>query len=125
LQLAAGVPINRALETCARCLPNGHYRAAVTEVLNQVKNGRPLSKTLGELFPHEFVATVAIGEKAGALDTSLKRYAAQARENYARAVQELTAWLQRGLYVAVVVFVLFNIARLALTVFAGYGEIVR
>jgi type II secretory pathway component PulF len=126
LQLAAGVPINRALETCARCLPNGHYRAAVTEALNQVQNGRPLSKTLGsELFPQEFVATVAVGEQAGALDASLKRYAAQARENYARAVQGLTAWLQRGLYVVVALFVLFNIARLALTVFAGYGSVVR
>ena len=119
--IGAGLLLSRALEICARTLPNGLYRADLWLSAQRVRGGRSLFEALptGERWPREFAAAVAVGEKAGALDAACARLGGQAHERYTAAVEEFGRWLPRFLYALVALYVIVQIAILVLEI-GGY-----
>lgn len=80
--LAAGLPIEEALEESARVVSNRRYRASLRRVRLGVMEGRQLSESLKseKVFPRLVITWVAIGEGGHDLAASFARL----REHYRR-----------------------------------------
>jgi len=127
LQLSAGVTISDALDTCSRCLVNGHYRDDVARAMKRVRKGEPFSASIqaGDLWPQEFVSSLSVGEKSGRMDDQLMRYADSARESYTRAIKEFSVWLPRAVYVVISIYIVIQIASLFIRVAGIYQDALK
>ena len=93
--LKNGVPLLDATRIAGGVLGNGTYRAAIETVTTELKEGAPLSRTLGAsgLFPELALRLVAVGEQTGQLDTMLLRVAAIFEVTLQRQLDRLTTLL--------------------------------
>lgn len=119
----AGVPLNAALEACARAAPSSVYARGLMRCAGSIGQGRPLSSALLDesLWPAPFVSAVVVGEKSGALEATLLRLGNEAREEHGRAVEKLGEWAPKVVYALVALFVIWQIFQLFLMV-AGLYE---
>lgn len=127
MMIDAGVLLSEGLDLCARTLPNGAYRAELARFAAHIRKGEPLGTAVaagsGDLWPMEFAAAVRTGEATGRLDDTLGRLGAQWREAYVQRVEMLAAWLPRFMYALVACFVIYNILKMAATVFGAYSNL--
>lgn len=81
-----GLPLLRALELSRDATQNLSLRAALNEVIEQVGDGRSLSKAMvrNGNFPPLLIDMVSVGEQTGKLDQSLRR----AAERYDKELQK-------------------------------------
>jgi general secretion pathway protein F len=116
---SAGVPLLASLQSAAAVLTNLPMRAAVDEAIRRVREGAPLSSSLGaaRLFPPLVIHLMASGEATGRLDTMLARAAeAQSRE-LENWVRRLTALLEPVLIILMGMIVLFVVVAILLPIF--------
>ena len=75
--LTSGVPIMQALDIVGATSGNAVITEAMTEVKASVRDGQPISTTLGEspLFPAMVVNMVQVGEESGQISTMLEKVA--------------------------------------------------
>ncbi len=76
--LGAGVPIVRSLEIASNTLGNWHFRVALEQASQALKQGGKLSKTLQQypdLYPPVFVQMVEVGEETGQTASLLSKIA--------------------------------------------------
>lgn len=76
--LASGVPLVTGLRVAREALGNQTLSDAVTDAIEQVKQGTPLSRSLAtceQLFPSSVIEMVAVAEESGRLDKELLRMA--------------------------------------------------
>ena len=76
--LGAGVPIVRSLEIASKTLGNWHFRVALEQASQALKQGGKLSKTLQQypdLYPPVFVQMVEVGEETGQTASLLSKIA--------------------------------------------------
>lgn len=87
----SGVPILDAMRIGTQVVTNLPMREAIEEAASKVREGAPLSRSLGasKLFPPITVHLIASGESSGRLDDMLDR----AAENQEREVETLVAAL--------------------------------
>ncbi len=73
LLLNSGVPVIKALEITSEVVVNREYRAFLTEVREELIQGKSLSSSLkkSRLFPPMLVHMIAVGERSGTLETML------------------------------------------------------
>lgn len=125
----AGLPIAQALLLAARAMRNGCYRESVVRVSYGTAEGHAMTAAIHEepasLWPREFVAAVAVGERSGTLDSTLQRLANEARENYVRTVERLAEWVPRLIYGCVALFVIACIFILALRLVGIYDGLLK
>jgi len=73
--ISGGLPIVRALEITGMVVGNNCYQKIIEETMDKVKKGNPISSVLEKypafIFPL-FYQMVAVGERTGTLDSSLK-----------------------------------------------------
>jgi len=116
--LNAGLPIVQALTTTARAVRNGCYRTELVRISRLAAQGFPMGPAMSEhgtsLWPADYTAGVTVGEKSGALDATLGRMAAAARDRYIRTIEHLADWLPRIIYAVVSMFVAWQILKMAL-----------
>jgi general secretion pathway protein F len=127
LQLNAGVAMPEALDVCSRCMQNGFYRIEAQRLAQVTRKGSALSENIkvGMLWPQEFAASLTAGEKAGAIDEQLKRYARHAREAYTRAIKQFAEWLPRIIYGIVALFMIWNILKIAFAYFGMLDSLMK
>lgn len=84
--VANGLPLLRALELSRDATQNLSLRSALDEVIDQVGDGRALSKAMVRTgnFPPLLIDMVAVGEQTGKIDQSLRR----AAERYDRELNK-------------------------------------
>lgn len=115
--IGAGVPISLGLELSARAMRNGCYRESVARQSRVTEGGHPFAAAMGaepeRLWPREFTGAVAVGEKSGALEETLKRLSGVARERYMRAIEHVAEWTPKLIYGCVALFVIACIFMLA------------
>jgi len=82
IMTSSGAPLLEALETSKATVSNLFIRRQVEQAASQVREGRSLSKTLGEsgIFPPIAIYMIANGEQSGTLDRSLQQAADQQEE---------------------------------------------
>lgn len=75
--LDGGMPLNRALENAQAAMTNGHIRRRLSEVIEQVRQGRSLRSALeaGGVFPRAAVEFAAVGEETGRLGAMMNEAA--------------------------------------------------
>ena len=75
--LKAGLPVVECLETLGEQTANVVFKSAVADVVQEVKNGQPLSEALtvhSDIFPPLYTASISAGEKTGDLIPTIKSY---------------------------------------------------
>jgi type II secretion system protein F len=126
----AGVPLDRALGILEELAPSPRLRVIVADLLRSVRGGASLSEALAKHHPRPFsrlyINMVRAGEKAGALEVTLRRLAEflESRAAFAEAVVSALVYplLVTAVGGAAIVFLLtFVIPRFA-TIFADLHQ---
>ena len=76
--LGAGVPLVNSLRVAREAIGHQTLAQAVRVSIEQVQQGKPLSRSLascGQLFPGPVVEMIAVAEASGRLDLELRRLA--------------------------------------------------
>lgn len=95
--IESGIGVIEALELSAHAVGSSVYKKAITESIEQVKNGVPLSKSLRQsqkLFPHLLVSMMAVGEKTGTLSDVLKNFSNFYEEEVDNTLKDLITFLE-------------------------------
>jgi type IV pilus assembly protein PilC len=112
--LQAGVPLISALNVARRSIGNQVLIDAVSESIDQVKEGKPLGKSLAqnrELFPGAIVEMISVAEESGKLDVELMRIATVTEGDLDRQLKAVVALAEPVM--------LFVIAAFIGTIFIG------
>ena len=93
---SSGLPMVECLERASRILGNTYVDQKFEEVIDEVKQGEPLSAaiTRTELFEPMFCSVIYVGEEAGALDSILEKSSDYYEEESDAAVQRLVDMIQ-------------------------------
>lgn len=110
-------------------VPNKYLRAVLSDVINKVKDGKPLSESLAlypALFPDLYTSMIRSGEAGGTLDLALRRLAdfLEKEEEFKNSILEaLTypAFIFLVGVITVIILIGFVIPRLV-TMFEDMGE---
>lgn len=95
--IGSGISIIEALELVAESIGNELYKEATFKIIDQVKNGIPLSKALSgytELFPHFLTSLVMVGERTGSVEYILKTFADFYDNEVNHTLKNLTTFLE-------------------------------
>lgn len=94
--VGSGVPIISALKAASKIISNLPMRQAVDEAIDQVRDGKPLSRALKtrNLFPPILIHLIASAEATGRLDELLESAAAQQSREMENRIAVLTALLE-------------------------------
>lgn len=114
--LQSGVPMLRALDTAKMIMGNVVLRDAVEQAKKAVTEGESLAATLKKTgqFPADMIHMVAVGERAGQLETMLERVAQTYELEVDTALGRFTALLEPLMLVAMggaVAFIVFSILQ--------------
>jgi type IV pilus assembly protein PilC len=75
--LKAGLPLLQTLDLMLERMHNQHFRAVLTDIRDQVKNGTDLSEAFashGALFPRLYPSSLKAGERSGELELVIRRF---------------------------------------------------
>lgn len=121
--IKSGTPMLEALSLSADSVSNETYKRVVVDSIQRVKSGIPLSDSLRaypKLFPHFLVGLMAVGEKTGTLDRTLRTFSDFYDEEIDNTLKTLVSLLEpiliifMGLIVVLIaVSVLLPIYRLS------------
>jgi len=95
--VGAGVSLIASLRVAREAIGNQTLSDTVSNAIEQVQRGQPLSKALGEsdrLFPPAVVETIAVAEETGRLDKELVRIAAAFEGDLDRQLRMLVSVLE-------------------------------
>ena len=110
----SGMSIAPSLKASVKATANGAYIAAGPGVWQLIREGHPLSESLAatQLFPREYIETVAVAETSGTVPEALERLSPQFEEDARRDLQSLTSALGWVVWAAVAVFIIILIFRI-------------
>ncbi|MGB8338587.1 MAG: type II secretion system inner membrane protein GspF [Burkholderiales bacterium] len=113
------VPLLTALQAGVGVMNNLPMKNALEQTQRMVREGAPLSRSLGasKMFPPVMVHLIASGEASGKLDTMLERVAVQQTREIETRVSTLTALLEPLLILAMGVMVLIIVLAILLPIF--------
>ncbi|MGB8857428.1 MAG: type II secretion system inner membrane protein GspF [Burkholderiales bacterium] len=113
------VPLLNALQAGVGVMNNLPMKNALEEAQRMVREGAPLSRSLGvsKMFPPVMVHLIASGEASGKLDTMLERVATQQTREIENRVSTLTALLEPILILTMGVMVLIIVLAILLPIF--------
>ncbi|MBI2624787.1 MAG: type II secretion system F family protein [Candidatus Nealsonbacteria bacterium] len=90
--ITGGIPISRALEITADIIGNSVYRSIILQARSGVEKGETISATLlryPDVFPPVFTQMVRVGEKSGALDTTLMQVVGFYRKEVEQSIENI------------------------------------
>jgi type II secretory pathway component PulF len=121
--LAAGVPIRQAAQSAWELCPNARVRNQVRGAAQSVQQGRSFSAGLSPSMPSEYRQGLLVAEESGTLDEAFLRLAELAQEAADRRMTQLSVWLPRLVYLAVVLLLAWHILRNAQMVLEKTGSV--
>ncbi len=95
--IKSGETILQALHLASDAIGNDIYSAALENVIEQVKRGVPLSKSLEgypDLFPRLLISMIGVGERTGTLEGVLRTFSDFYEEEVDNALKDLTTFLE-------------------------------
>jgi type IV pilus assembly protein PilC len=94
--LGAGVPVLEALEITRNAAGNMVVAAGIDSVIDAVKRGEPIGKSLSghDVFPAMMLHMIGVGEETGSLDDMLAKVSAFLDDEVTRMVASLTSLLE-------------------------------
>jgi type IV pilus assembly protein PilC len=118
--LVGGIPLVPALETAGRSLGTIVLRKALERTAVSVKEGRPLSESLGKtgLVPDLAVDMMEVGESTGALPAMLASVAEFYDEDVATRMSALLSLIEPAIMIFMGIFVAFVLVSLYLPIFS-------
>lgn len=93
---SSGIPMVECLERASSILGNRYVDEKFEEVIDEVKQGEPLSSaiTRTEIFEPMFCSVIFVGEESGALDSILEKTSDYYEEESDAAVQRLVGMVE-------------------------------
>jgi len=93
---SSGIPMVECLQRSSKILGNSYVDEKFEEVIDEVKQGEPLSAaiTRTEIFEPMFCSVVFVGEESGALDSILEKTSDYYEEESDAAVQRLVGMVE-------------------------------
>ena len=124
--LAGGVPVERALDSAGAAAGTRCVGVALSGARDAVRRGETLAAAVDAagVFPLPFVRLVAVGERSGALATTLDRAAAAYEHDVDAALTALTALIEPALVLAMGAVVLALVVAVLLPLL-DLGSLVR
>jgi type IV pilus assembly protein PilC len=118
--LVGGIPLVPALETAGRSLGAVVLRKALDQAAVAVKEGRPLSESLGKtgIVPDLAVDMMEVGESTGALPAMLASVAEFYDEDVATRMTALLSLIEPAIMIFMGIFVAFVLVALYLPIFS-------
>ncbi|MBQ9511931.1 MAG: type II secretion system F family protein [Lachnospiraceae bacterium] len=111
---SSGVPMADSIEITARTMENVWYHDALTDALEAVIAGQPLSRPLevSGLFPPLLYHMIRIGEETGETDVMLEKLADYYDEEVENATQSLSAAMEPMIIIVLALIVGFLVAAI-------------
>lgn len=118
--LLGGIPLVQALETAGRSLGSVLLKKALDRTAHQVREGRPLSTSLGNtgVIPDLAVDMMEVGESTGALPQMLNSVAEFYEEDVATRMTALLSLIEPAIMIFMGIFVAFVLVALYLPIFS-------
>ena len=93
---SSGIPMVECLERSSRVLGNKHIDMCFVQVIDEVKQGQPLSASIQktEIFESMFCSILYVGEESGALDEILEKSADYYEEESDAAIGKLVGMME-------------------------------
>lgn len=120
MMLAAGVPIDVAMQLAAGSIRNAVIRAELQVAINKIKRGELLSVCLREtrLYPDLYASLLSVGEESGQLSRVFREIAQRSQKDFSAWVSRATTLLEPllillmgGLVGGVVVIMMLSITN--------------
>ncbi len=117
--ISSGVPIIEGLSITSKTAGNKVIERAITEVIEDIKQGKGLGEPLREqgVFPPMVVQMIDVGEQSGALDTMMNKIADFYDTEVDDAVESLTSLLEPMLMVFLAVVVGYVVIAMYMPIF--------
>ncbi|MBI3582164.1 MAG: type II secretion system F family protein [Nitrospinae bacterium] len=117
--ISSGVPIIEGLSITSKTAGNKVIEKAITEVIEDIKQGKGLGEPLREqgVFPPMVVQMIDVGEQSGALDTMMNKIADFYDQEVDDAVESLTSLLEPMLMVFLAVVVGYVVIAMYMPIF--------
>jgi type IV pilus assembly protein PilC len=124
LQLEAGVNVMDSLEGAGAASQSALLKSAAAQGLVQVRRGERLGTALESTgaFPWDFARGLRIAEEAGGLDRELRRLSVEYQQRAEQRAAALSDWGSKVIYLAVVLYLGWQIVRLYSDVLKRYSE---
>lgn len=123
--LSAGMPILQAIEVSGRAMSSRCMSREVLDAIAGVESGRSLGDCLARAkeLPPMLVEMVAVGESAGALESTLEVLAEYYDNEVDTGTARALSLLEPTIIIALAVFVVFILMAVYLPMFSMYGAI--
>jgi len=110
--------LRKALPLALSATGSDYFAKLGPEVARRIEQGQSITVALAETgqFPSDLLDSLAVGEESGSLVETMKRQAAEYEERSSDAISLLAQFAGYGIWVLVVIFLIFMIMRL----FASY-----
>jgi type IV pilus assembly protein PilC len=120
----AGMSIRPSLECSLKATANGAFVAAEPLIWEEMKEGETLTDALtsSQLFPREYLQVVATAEETGTVPEQLDRLSHLFDDEARRAMNRLTVFFSGGIWLSVVILIIFFIFRIFFLIAAPYQE---
>ncbi len=111
----AGLGVVQSLRQCAKFCRSPRTATALRRAADAAEAGVPASESLGQsgAFPAEMISLWATGEQSGKLDEMLAYLSKHFAERFQRRMEEVAKWAPRFAYVAVMIYLVMQILKLA------------
>jgi type IV pilus assembly protein PilC len=118
--LSGGLPLVPALETASQSMQSRLMKNAITQSAQQVREGRPLSRSLEEtkVFPALSVEMIEVGESTGALPAMLSSVADFFEEDVQNALTAAMSLIEPGILVFMGIVVGYILISLYMPIFS-------
>ena len=120
--LAAGITLDRAVETTAKVMDNALFRDEIRSMKSMIEQGRTLSDCLvgKKYFPQTMVDMCGVGEETGELEETLDNVADYYANEAEYRVQRLLAALEPTLLILLAIFAGLIVISIYLPIFTMY-----
>ncbi|MEO0617122.1 MAG: type II secretion system inner membrane protein GspF [Pseudomonadota bacterium] len=116
---ASGVPVLESLRIAGEVIENVPMREAVDEAAVRIREGAPISRSLGErgVFPPMTIHLISSGEASGRLDEMLERAAANQERETDSLISALMSIIEPAIIVIMGLVVLLIVLAILLPIF--------
>ncbi len=120
--LDSGILIDKALETTAKVMDNYIYKREVYAMVDKIRTGKTMVEAVNQspYFPDILKTMIAVGDKTGSLETSLKTIGVYYTSEYDNATTKALAKLEPAMMIFLALFAGFIVISIYLPMFTMY-----
>ena len=122
---SSGLPMVECLQRSADVLNNSYISEKFETVIDEVKQGEPLSAAIQrtEIFDSMFCSIIYVGEESGALDDILEKSSDYYEEEADSAIQSLVSMMEPLMIIIMGIAVGLVVASVLPALYGGMGNI--